>query len=308
MSGRWRASSPPRPRSGWRSGELRAVHNRVAALGHRPMSGDRLGESWQGLASWAATATSALTADCERITAAPRRGGGHGADAADAAARKVVAELLGIATAPLPSCATSSSPPRPTRSPTWRRSTGIVSSWPRDSPGLRSSTPSRGRRPARPPAAGRRVRGVADAGGARRARRRRHRRLRELSSGQFSLELVDATFMVGDHANADELRGARTLSGGETFLASLALALALADATSELAATARRGSSRSSSTRASARSTRHARRRRLRDRGARHQRADGRHRHPHARARRADAGAVRGDQGRRVVDVERIDR
>jgi DNA repair protein SbcC/Rad50 len=60
-------------------------------------------------------------------------------------------------------------------------------------------------------------------------------RLRELTSGQFSLALVDQAFMVHDHANADELRGARTLSGGETFLASLSLALALADATSELA-------------------------------------------------------------------------
>jgi exonuclease SbcC len=61
-------------------------------------------------------------------------------------------------------------------------------------------------------------------------------RLRELSSGQFGLELVGREVMVRDHANADELRGARTLSGGETFLASLSLALALADATSDLAA------------------------------------------------------------------------
>jgi exonuclease SbcC len=60
-------------------------------------------------------------------------------------------------------------------------------------------------------------------------------RLRELTGGQFSLALVDQAFMVRDHANADELRGARTLSGGETFLASLSLALALADATAELA-------------------------------------------------------------------------
>ena len=59
-------------------------------------------------------------------------------------------------------------------------------------------------------------------------------RLRELSSGQFSLELVEREFMVRDHANADELRSARTLSGGETFLASLSLALALAEATSVL--------------------------------------------------------------------------
>jgi exonuclease SbcC len=60
-------------------------------------------------------------------------------------------------------------------------------------------------------------------------------RLRELTSGQFSLALVDQAFMVRDHANADELRSARTLSGGETFLASLSLALALADATADLA-------------------------------------------------------------------------
>src|SRR4030095_1107431 len=60
-------------------------------------------------------------------------------------------------------------------------------------------------------------------------------RRRELSSGQFSRELIGRDVMVRDHANADELRGARTLSGGETFLASLSLALALSDATSELA-------------------------------------------------------------------------
>ena len=60
-------------------------------------------------------------------------------------------------------------------------------------------------------------------------------RLRELSGGQFSLVLDDRAFAVRDHANADEIRRARTLSGGETFLASLALALALAEATAALA-------------------------------------------------------------------------
>ena len=39
-----------------------------------------------------------------------------------------------------------------------------------------------------------------------------------------------------DHANADAVRGAKTLSGGETFLASLALALSLADQVVDLAA------------------------------------------------------------------------
>ena len=44
-------------------------------------------------------------------------------------------------------------------------------------------------------------------------------------------------FEVIDHANADERRPVRTLSGGETFLASLSLALALADQVAVLAST-----------------------------------------------------------------------
>jgi DNA repair protein SbcC/Rad50 len=54
--------------------------------------------------------------------------------------------------------------------------------------------------------------------------------LHSLSGGHYSLS-VDGrgNFVVIDHHNADEVRSARTLSGGETFLASLALALALAD-------------------------------------------------------------------------------
>jgi len=60
--------------------------------------------------------------------------------------------------------------------------------------------------------------------------------LNELSNDQYSLT-VDETgsFLVVDRHNADETRSARTLSGGETFLASLALALALADQLTELA-------------------------------------------------------------------------
>ncbi len=61
--------------------------------------------------------------------------------------------------------------------------------------------------------------------------------LNELSSGQYSFEYDEKlNFEVVDHRNADERRSARTLSGGETFLASLALALTLAEQTAELAA------------------------------------------------------------------------
>lgn len=59
-----------------------------------------------------------------------------------------------------------------------------------------------------------------------------------LSGGAYSLTLEAKTsnFFVIDHANADAVRSARTLSGGETFLTALALALALADQVAQLAA------------------------------------------------------------------------
>jgi exonuclease SbcC len=61
--------------------------------------------------------------------------------------------------------------------------------------------------------------------------------LRDLSSDAYSLDVSgDGAFTVIDHRNADEQRPAKTLSGGETFLASLSLALALAEHVAELAA------------------------------------------------------------------------
>lgn len=56
-----------------------------------------------------------------------------------------------------------------------------------------------------------------------------------LSAGSFSLITSGTDFQVRDHRNADELRNARTLSGGETFLTSLSLSLALAESITELA-------------------------------------------------------------------------
>jgi exonuclease SbcC len=61
--------------------------------------------------------------------------------------------------------------------------------------------------------------------------------LHDLTGGNYSLAYEDGgEFVVIDHRNADETRSVRTLSGGETFQASLALALALADQLSEMAA------------------------------------------------------------------------
>ena len=61
-------------------------------------------------------------------------------------------------------------------------------------------------------------------------------RLAELSNGQFELTHRNGEFFVIDHADADSQRGVRTLSGGETFQASLALALSLSTQLSSMAA------------------------------------------------------------------------
>ena len=62
------------------------------------------------------------------------------------------------------------------------------------------------------------------------------RTLLQLSGGAYSLSVDEkGEFHVIDHRNADESRLARTLSGGETFLASLALALALAENVAQMA-------------------------------------------------------------------------
>lgn len=53
--------------------------------------------------------------------------------------------------------------------------------------------------------------------------------LRDLSGGRYELTHTNGEFAVLDHADASLRRGVRTLSGGETFQASLALALALSE-------------------------------------------------------------------------------
>jgi DNA repair protein SbcC/Rad50 len=61
------------------------------------------------------------------------------------------------------------------------------------------------------------------------------RQLMTLSQGRYSFCTEGNEFQVIDHWNADERRSVRTLSGGESFLASLGLALALSSSVSQFA-------------------------------------------------------------------------
>jgi len=63
------------------------------------------------------------------------------------------------------------------------------------------------------------------------------RHLWDLSRERYQFDVQRQEFLVLDHWNGDEKRSVRTLSGGETFLASLALALALAERLPDLGAT-----------------------------------------------------------------------
>jgi DNA repair protein SbcC/Rad50 len=56
-----------------------------------------------------------------------------------------------------------------------------------------------------------------------------------ISGERYGLIAEQTGFMVMDHANADETRSVDTLSGGETFLASLSLATALARSITDIA-------------------------------------------------------------------------
>jgi exonuclease SbcC len=64
--------------------------------------------------------------------------------------------------------------------------------------------------------------------------------LERVSDGRYRLHYGGLDFQVVDRWNADAVRSVKTLSGGETFLASLALALALAERLADLGAGAYR--------------------------------------------------------------------
>ncbi len=61
-------------------------------------------------------------------------------------------------------------------------------------------------------------------------------RLLQMSSGRYSFAAEDDDFYVLDHWNADAKRPVNTLSGGESFFASLSLAMALAGSIGQFAA------------------------------------------------------------------------
>ncbi|HEX5695921.1 MAG TPA: SbcC/MukB-like Walker B domain-containing protein, partial [Acidimicrobiia bacterium] len=61
-----------------------------------------------------------------------------------------------------------------------------------------------------------------------------NRLLDELSAGAYSLKAKDSQFEVIDHRNAGLIRTTRGLSGGETFLVALSLALSMAEQLAEL--------------------------------------------------------------------------
>ena len=60
-----------------------------------------------------------------------------------------------------------------------------------------------------------------------------NRSLADLTKGQYSLDMSGRDFEVIDNFDAGNRRSVKTLSGGETFLVSLALALSLADQVAE---------------------------------------------------------------------------
>lgn len=58
-------------------------------------------------------------------------------------------------------------------------------------------------------------------------------RLNALSGGKYTLSYEDGTFSIGDFLNGNSKRRVVTLSGGETFLASLSMAAAISDMLAE---------------------------------------------------------------------------
>jgi DNA repair protein SbcC/Rad50 len=213
-----------------------AARDRVAALGPPPAERADLAADWRALVGWAATRTPALV----EVQATHR-------EAADAARASVAARLDEVAAA----CREAGVEPEP-------------GTWPGEAVAAAHARADAARaRIDEQLAAAERLRTdqrtateqqrVADALAGHLAANRFEKwlldealqqlvagattLLAELSAGAYALAVDARTggFAVIDHTHASQVRSARTLSGGETFLASLALALALADQVAGLA-------------------------------------------------------------------------
>ncbi|MFV0257846.1 MAG: AAA family ATPase [Acidimicrobiales bacterium] len=205
----------------------------VAALGPPTPAGQRLLDDWTALADWAAGQTDELTGRRATVAAAGREAAAAKADALTAATTRAAAVGVDAPAEQLPSRLAAS---QATAAATVAR---LVDERAEAAELAATIETVEGHR-AVDEALGRHL----DAKGFERwllaealddMVARATVRLFELSGGRYSLEAVGGAFAVRDHANADERRDVRTLSGGELFLASLSLALALADSIAELA-------------------------------------------------------------------------
>jgi exonuclease SbcC len=217
---------------------LSAARDRVVALGAPALDGQGLLVAWTALVSWAASQAAARLADIGQ------------ADAATAAASASAAKLAGELSADLAGAGITLAPDRVTAG----AAAAVATAAERARAVIGRIEERRGE------AAGLLARQQAAAADEQVAkllgdllRANQFQRwlvaealddlvteasatLAALSSGQFDLVYDDGDFYVVDHTDADARRSVRTLSGGETFQASLALALALSSQISSLAA------------------------------------------------------------------------
>ncbi|WP_344253637.1 SMC family ATPase, partial [Pseudonocardia hydrocarbonoxydans] len=235
---------------------LRAARDPLVPLGAPAVTGDDLGAAWGVLAGWASAAaadrrTAWTAADAAARTARETRDAAVRAIVDDLAAHDLVLLPAGTGPSRPPSAAGAATDPRPdagaarpTVAAAVERARGVLARLAErraTAAGLAADRDAAEEAGQVAKMLGGLLRSdgfprwlvasaldalVADAS----------RSLAELSGGQFALTHDHGEFLVIDHADADARRPVKTLSGGETFQASLALALALSAQMSGLAA------------------------------------------------------------------------